>query len=199
MRHNLTCFDNEAFRFLACCKNGVDLLSEKHLYVDSWEKSVDELDRMFKTISKLKPHNIRETTSLNESRRIIIATAKPIGEVANLIAIRQQMLNDNETSIVNLMNRKHGMVQMLNMKTVKLVSVNLDRPMTVCSEATCCKTVKVENLNIKEYTVKCHSPCYLKSIPTNTPEDPGIAGCGVMLSVYVYLYIFCFCILLINS
>ena len=84
---NYFCFDNEPFRFLACVKNELKF-SQTYIgtYIMSWEQSVNEIKRLLQYIdTKLKPHKVRETMSMNEARRIILAMSKPLAEVAKNI------------------------------------------------------------------------------------------------------------------
>ena len=72
-KDNIYCFDNEAFRFLACIKNGVTF-PEKVIdeFASSWTHAVNEKERMFKHIMGLTPHKVHGTLALNEARRLII-------------------------------------------------------------------------------------------------------------------------------
>ena len=84
---NYFCFDNEPFRFLACFKDGVKFCkADIDSYAKSWDKSVEETKRLFKYINaELKPHKVKDTSSINGARRIILAMSKPLAEVARTI------------------------------------------------------------------------------------------------------------------
>ena len=72
-KENCFCFDNEAFRFLACLKNGIQYGDiEKKLFSSSWEIAVEETRRLLHIIKALPPHLTQDTISLNNARRIII-------------------------------------------------------------------------------------------------------------------------------
>ncbi|XP_038060059.1 uncharacterized protein LOC119731108 [Patiria miniata] len=98
--NNYFCFDNEPFRFLACVKNEVEFSQgEINTYAESWNRSVEETKKLFKHISSLRPHNIRNTLSMNEARRIIVAMSKPLAEVAKTIQQNVQEGNEAKTQI----------------------------------------------------------------------------------------------------
>ena len=56
------CFDNEAFRLLACVKNGINF-SQKRLdaYSESWSFASETTTSMIKKITTLSPHDTRKT------------------------------------------------------------------------------------------------------------------------------------------
>ncbi|XP_072048944.1 uncharacterized protein [Amphiura filiformis] len=84
--HNYFCFDNEAFRFLACLKNGVVFnQGDSRPYGESWKRSVEETLRLFTHIGTLTPHKVTDTLNVNEVRRIILAMSTPLAELAVVI------------------------------------------------------------------------------------------------------------------
>ena len=80
------CFDNEAFRFLACLKAGV-AFEEKvtQIYSESWEHSLRTTEKLIKQVEGLLPHDTKKTLSLNDSRNIILALSKPMAETLQII------------------------------------------------------------------------------------------------------------------
>ena len=63
------CFDNEAFRLLACQKSGVtfdvDVVDQ---FKKSWDLSYKTVKALTEHISKLPAHEIMKTVSLNQAR-----------------------------------------------------------------------------------------------------------------------------------
>ncbi len=93
--NNYFCFDNEAFRFLACLHNKVEFNDEDiRTYAASWDRAVNETNKLFGHINKIPPHKIRNTLSMNESRRVIVAMSKPMAEVAKTIQENMQTAKD---------------------------------------------------------------------------------------------------------
>ena len=86
------CFGNEAVRFLACLKNGVQFEDdEKQLFAQSWEKSLNTTAALFQRVKDLPPHETKNTLSISEARSIILALTKPMAEIL-------QVINNNKKS-----------------------------------------------------------------------------------------------------
>ncbi|XP_038059710.1 uncharacterized protein LOC119730753 [Patiria miniata] len=141
---NYFCFDNEPFRFLACVKNGVEFSPvEITTYADSWNKSVEETKKLFKYISFLTPHNIRNTLSMNETRRIILAMSKPLAEVAKTI---QQNIQEGKEVMkqIDLVDKDMDSLKAkLKFPGFDLKRVELGYPRTVCADSECVRYVPI--------------------------------------------------------
>ncbi len=179
--NNYFCFDNEPFRFLACLKNKVEFNDEDiRTYAASWDRAVNETNKLFGHINKIPPHKIRNTLSMNESRRVIVAMSKPMAEVAKTIQENMQAAKDAMEQI-NLHAR--GMTDLennLKFAGVDLVREELPFPMTVCAHSKCVENVAVGKANIQKVNYKqiCHDHCTLSGIPTETTNDARLQGCG---------------------
>ncbi|CCX09272.1 Similar to hypothetical protein NECHADRAFT_55961 [Nectria haematococca mpVI 77-13-4]; acc. no. XP_003039543 [Pyronema omphalodes CBS 100304] len=73
------CFDSESFRYLAAYHQGVDL-GDRANY-ERWEKSAKESQRLLTNFQKLKPHRVKSTVSLNQTRHLITELTKPMAEI----------------------------------------------------------------------------------------------------------------------
>ena len=81
---NQFCFDNEAFRLLACHKHGVHFGDDDIArYSGSWSHAVTEIKRLFAYIRELKPHSVRSTVSLCTARRQMLELYEPLVAVAS--------------------------------------------------------------------------------------------------------------------
>jgi hypothetical protein len=104
-QHNVYCFDSESFRYLAAQKQGDDLghLNENR---ESWDYSVRECQRLLTYLRSLPPHKVRNTLSLNETRRTIILLTQPMAKLAQAIkhsiAVNQQDIADLQTKQIVL-------------------------------------------------------------------------------------------------
>ena len=97
---NIFCFDSEAFRFLACLKNGIDFDPiEKMAFSTSWNKSVEETSKLMEYITSRIPHDIQNTISLNEARRTILLLSKPIAEMTRSISQNIKIINDKKMEL----------------------------------------------------------------------------------------------------
>ena len=86
-------FDNEAFRFLACLKNGVRFdEDERQMFSKSWGKSLTTSKKLIERVKELPAHDTKKTLSLNEARNIILILNKPMVETL-------QLINNNKKSV----------------------------------------------------------------------------------------------------
>ena len=75
------CFDNEAFRFLACHQNGIQFSKEEiNSYSGSWDKSAIETQRLLDYIKKLNPYFLKSTICINKAKRTIMDLREPLAQ-----------------------------------------------------------------------------------------------------------------------
>jgi hypothetical protein len=179
--NNYFCFDNESFRFLACLKNKVEFSDEDiGTYAASWDRAANETNKLFGYINSIPPHKIRDTLSMNESRRVIVAMSKPMAEVAKTIQENMQTAKDAMEQI-NLHSRGMADVEKnLQFTGVDLVRTDLSYPKTVCAHSDCVEHVAVgkSNTQMVNYKQICHDHCSLTGIETETVNDGRLQRCA---------------------
>lgn len=78
------CFDSESFRYLAARYKGIDM---GHIddYRRSWDHSAGEARRLVTYFQNKRPHEVRNTVSLNETRYLItqLIQVRPLREFAD--------------------------------------------------------------------------------------------------------------------
>nr|XP_054761543.1 uncharacterized protein LOC129267962 [Lytechinus pictus] len=182
------CFDNEPFRFLACTKNGVTFGEEEiATYSSSWEKSVSETWRLLDYIERqLKPHRVRDTVGLNEARRIVIVTSKPLAEVANTINHNLDAARETKAKIGHANTEMISLKKDLKFKGYDLQRQELGYPMTVCAAPECVTYLPVGQTKIHNtvYKTVCHPRCHLEGVPIETTGNPKLAKCKAMTDQY---------------
>nr|XP_054761542.1 uncharacterized protein LOC129267961 [Lytechinus pictus] len=182
------CFDNEPFRFLACIKNGVTFGDgEIATYSSSWDKSVEETQRLLKYIEcHLKPHKVKETLGMNEARRIIVAMSKPLAEVGNTINHNLDAAKETKAKISHADTEMNSLRKELKFKGYDLERKELGYPRTVCAAPECIRYVPVGQTKVQNtvYETICHHHCYLKGVPVETTGNPTLAGCWAMTNQY---------------
>ena len=180
---NYFCFDNEPFRFLACVKSGVEFSKgEINTYAESWNKSVEETRRLFEYIGSLKPHKIRNTLSMNEARRIIVAMSKPLAEVAKTIQHNVQEGNEAKTQIDLAVKDMTEMKTKLTFSGYGVKRTELNYPMTVCADPRCVQHIQVGKTRVQNTVYKqiCHDGCSITGVPTETTNDQRLQNCWAM-------------------
>ena len=186
---NYFCFDNEPFRFLACLKNGVKFSQgEISTYSESWNKSVEETKHLFAHISKLTPHQVRNTLSMNEARRIIVAMSKPSAEVARTIQHNVQQGIDAKRQIDMLDESMDSMKDKLKFSGYDIKRTDLEYPMTVCADSKCVEHYNVGESQVQNTVYKqvCHDHCYVGGIEKETINDPRLQGCWCIDGSYCH-------------
>eukprot|EP00794_Sanderia_malayensis_P001186 gene1186-biopygen413 len=170
---NQFCFDNEAFRFLACLINGIHFNQQDiATYSSSWDRAVVETKRLFEHILELKPHSVRHTVSLNNARRIILELSKPLAKVAANIQVNIDSANNKAKELEASKKKASELQDKLYLDAVDLEVVHLDYPRTVCTDLTCVQYVQVMNETSRTvYKQQCHAHCYLSGIPTECTNN----------------------------
>uniref|UniRef100_A0A183BZR6 SAM domain-containing protein n=1 Tax=Globodera pallida TaxID=36090 RepID=A0A183BZR6_GLOPA len=95
------CLDNEAFEHLCLIKKANVQYSDESManFSKSWTQAKHELQRMLQNVSKLKPHRISETVSLNKAHRAIIDLALPLVTINQTIQDNLVRIKEHEEAI----------------------------------------------------------------------------------------------------
>ncbi|XP_078349242.1 uncharacterized protein LOC144634224 [Oculina patagonica] len=177
------CFDNEAFRFLACSKSGIEFTDEEaELYSKSWVKSCETTGKLFQLVTTKKPHETKETLSLNEARSCIIAISKPMGEAAQLIAKNVKKINDTKEQCESDDADIKQFMTNLKFKGYELEITKLPYPRTVCTDEDCKRYVNIGESGERNtiYPQICHHHCGLSGVPVQTTNNEQLRGCAAM-------------------
>ncbi|CAG2101747.1 unnamed protein product, partial [Medioppia subpectinata] len=87
--NTIYCFDSESFRYLVASvpPNNIEFDSRfKSTYIESWDRSAKECQRLFEYILQLTPHKVMDTLSLNNAKQIIQLLIKPLADITKNIA-----------------------------------------------------------------------------------------------------------------
>lgn len=85
--------DNFSFRYLCARKKGIRLNPDDHpVFVEAWEKSWNECHRLIRYISSLKPHEVKNTSEVNQTRRYLSIFMKPITEMTERIQVSSTVI-----------------------------------------------------------------------------------------------------------
>ncbi|CAG8567153.1 8749_t:CDS:1 [Cetraspora pellucida] len=100
------CFDNEAFKFVAKYKNGMQFNKRDALSTEwSWEQSVDETQRLLKYIASLPPLNINDTVSLYSASVIVSNLVFPFIEIIEIINKNKIFISKQTTELEETIKR----------------------------------------------------------------------------------------------
>ncbi len=179
-RKSYFCFDNEAFRLLACLNNGIEIDQRKmEAYTESWTFASEMTHQMFDQIRSLPPHDTKKTVTMNEARNIVIKLSKPMAEILEVVEKTKEEGEITRGYIANADNDIKEFERSLHFKGFCLETTALTYPMTVCTHKECVRYVPVgesRHQNIVYVTV-CHGHCYVKGIQTEMTNNPNLSKC----------------------
>ncbi|KAF4343656.1 hypothetical protein FBEOM_2396 [Fusarium beomiforme] len=139
-RANTYSFDAKSFHHLAAYFEGIRGEDEGSPR-ESWDKSRAETLRLLSYIDDLKPHDIRQTLSMEGAREALGHLMIPMVEISqeirknlSLLEERRKELNDTRLSGDELRKRLH-------LERIIMVPKKLDKPRTVCNHEHCCEDV----------------------------------------------------------
>ena len=176
---NTFMIDNEAFRFLAACKQGnTSLMDDKKSYEESWNRSVKEIHRLIQRILQCDLHAVRDTQSLNEAQQLIRQLSRPIAETSRLIhenislatQYKQNIVNGQSTNTTNGIPQKVGRF------------VQLQKRLTVCVSPSCTRLIQINDEVVVDYYKHCHDGCFLEDVRRECIGHPLLKRCAAMTS-----------------
>ncbi|CAF1368304.1 unnamed protein product [Rotaria sordida] len=160
-KENTFMFDNEAFRFLVLCKNGLEFSNEEtNNYSKSWKISIKEFTRLIERILKCELHAVKDSVSINAAQQLIRKLTRPIGEIARLIQENIQLAKNHKSNILN--NPLSTLSKRIPQKMGKIL--HFDYPRTVCVNRKCTEIIIVDDQRKVDYITKCHLHCYLRDV-----------------------------------
>lgn len=170
LEHNVNCFfiDNEAYRFLLAKKANYSFpCGQINDFEISWNKSVDQINKMFTMISEIQPHDIKNTISLNRTRQIIYQMAEPIVNICAQIKANLFYIEDKNLELKNASNNKLELAKNLVFEIDTLEVKPLPYPVTVCASDTCTEAIDSDDGPKIYYKSQCHPHCYLQGVTVN--------------------------------
>ena len=180
-KDNIYHMDNVGFKYLMAKKQVKYSDDDVKDFEKSWAKSVEETNRLLNTISKLKPHKLQQSLSLNNIRQKFVMLVKPIGDISQNIQTNLALANTKRLELQKCQSNQKELHKQLFIPTTKLTSNTLDNPRTVCTSDKCVKysTVPDSTENVINYVTHCHNICYLKGVETGKLSNPAIKNCSI--------------------
>ncbi|CAF1231983.1 unnamed protein product [Rotaria sordida] len=174
---NTFMFDNESFRFLAVCKQGLNfLMKDKKNYSESWKKSVEEFSRLIIRILQCDLHAIKDMQSLNEVQLLIHKLSRPVAEIVTLIQENILMAKQYKEKILN--NSTNQVSNKIPQKTGKFIP--LQQRLTVCVNEKCTEIININGEQRIDYKSNCHVGCSLHKVVQECIGHPIIKRCRAL-------------------
>ena len=178
--HTTYCFDSESFRYLAAYKNNVFLDNEED-FRRSWKHSRMEALRLVKNFNSKPPHSVNSTLSLNGARELISELTKPMAEISQTIRANIALCADKERELGDTRLSGNKLRQRVQLQKIQLHSKALDKPRTVCTDASCVEYKddgSGTNTVVTVYITHCHPVCYLSDVRPDAIAHPGLRNCA---------------------
>jgi hypothetical protein len=182
-KRTIYCMDNESFRYLAAQKKGVYFTEEdRQDYTNSWERTVEEIIRLFDYIQTLKPHKVKDTLGLNEARKLILNLSKPIAKILHNIQKNISVGEDKKKEVKSFEGSIIDLQKQLHIPYYKLEARPLDYPRVVCTSPGCVDVIENEDTGICQinYKTHCLERYYLKDVSTDTTNNVALKNCSAM-------------------
>ena len=137
--------------------------------------------RMIEYIKSLPEHEVTETISLNEARRVIKELAKPSAEISKNIQTSIDLIEAKKKELANNTDSKRDLEDKLYIPVSEVNATKLERPQTVCTHTKCVDYVTNKcGISTCDYKTVCHENCHLKGIEENVVNNSRIKNCKAM-------------------
>ena len=179
------CFDNEAFRFLACLRNDIQFeQKEVEAFSKSWDVAAAETTRLFNHIKTLLLHKVLNTLSVNDARRIIVEMSRPMAEITVIIQKNIQTMEETKLKMEMMDKEVKAFSKDLYFNGFDLEYAQLGYPRTVCTHPDCIEYIPAgkDNLMQTNYKQQCHHDCKLPGLPSETVGDYRLQRCNAIVN-----------------
>lgn len=168
-KKTIYCFDNEPFKFICARQHGILFENDEmeHCKI-SWARSKEELDRMIDYIASLTPHQIKDSVTLNNARRVVVALCQPLADISSQIQLNLQELEVKKNEIMALDLNKEDIMKHLHTRQLVTYLKRLDEPTVVCKSLNCTKKNLDDIYNVI-FDLKCCQNAW-KKILKNHPK-----------------------------
>src|SRR5699024_3279297 len=106
----------------------------------SWNKSVQQMQKMFENIRNLKAHNLDQTTTLYSAKKLITELAQPIVQLQRNIQQNIESIESQKATMNSSDQDTKKLAKSLNIEVQHVELQELDKPYTVCTD--CVEVVK---------------------------------------------------------
>ncbi|KAF5308239.1 hypothetical protein FQR65_LT06232 [Abscondita terminalis] len=128
----------------------------------------------------LIPHEVKNTISVNEARRLIVQLSQPLAEIVQVIQDNIRALDTHQKELQLTDTTLSRLKTNLYIPIVDLKVMELDQPTTVCTSLKCSTVYQVGDKKKWHYHQKCHAPCYLINVPKEIIGSPELIKCAAM-------------------
>lgn len=140
------CVDNEAIRYLAEVKSGIKIGDkDRRSYCKSWDQSVLEIHRLLEHIASRKSHVVKDSLSINDTRRMILSVIEPMAEITEKIQKHSADIDEYEQHLKNSAADKLNLANNLYIPKCETRTESLNPARYVCTSEKCTREKSSEN------------------------------------------------------
>jgi len=170
-------FDADSFRYLAALYRKVEV-SDDSRYSESWDRSKMEALRFLDHISTLKPHDVAQTTSMEEARRAVEQLLVPMVQVSQEVQKNIELVADKLKELKDTRLTGDELRKKLHVDKIEFSAKKLEKPRTVCKHKECCDyKTNSDGEIVVIYNSICHQDCNLADVTEDCVGDPGLLKC----------------------
>ncbi|PNP55891.1 hypothetical protein FNYG_15420 [Fusarium nygamai] len=176
-RANAYSFDAKSFHYLAAYFQGVRGQDERSSR-ESWDRSKAETLRLFSYIDNLRPHEIRQTLTMEGAREALGHLTIPMVEVSQEIRKNLSLLGEKMAELNDMRLTGDELRKRLHLERIKVVPTKLEKPRTVCKNKHCCEFKSNSNGEVVPfYRSICHEDCRLPGVTEECVGHPELIKC----------------------
>ncbi|KAH7173325.1 uncharacterized protein B0J16DRAFT_311119 [Fusarium flagelliforme] len=170
-------FDADSFRYLAALYRKVEV-SDDSRYCESWDRSKMEALRFLYHVGTLKPHDVAQTTSMEEARRAVEQLLVPMVQVSQGVQKNIELVADKLKELKDTRLTGDELRKKLHVDKIEFSAKKLEKPRTVCKHKECCDyKTNSDGEIVVIYNSICHQDCNLADVTEDCVGDPGLIKC----------------------
>ncbi|KAF5625550.1 hypothetical protein F25303_11282 [Fusarium sp. NRRL 25303] len=170
-------FDAKSFHYLAAYFQGVRGQDEGSSR-ESWNRSRAETLRLLSYIDNLKPHEIRQTLTMEGAREALGHLMIPMVEVSQEIRKNLSLLEEKMAELNDMRLTGDELRKRLHLERIKVVPTKLEKPRTVCKNKSCCEFKSNSSGEVVTfYRSICHEDCRLPGVTEECVGHPELIKC----------------------
>ncbi|KAF5579740.1 hypothetical protein FPCIR_10934, partial [Fusarium pseudocircinatum] len=171
-RANTYSFDAKSFHYLAAHFQGVRGQDERSSH-ESWDRSRAETLRLLSYVDNLRPHEIRQTLTMEGAREALGHLMIPMVEVSQEIRKNLSLLEEKMAELNDMRLTGDELGKKLHLERIKVVPIKLEKPRTVCKNKHCCEFKSNSNGEVVPfYRSICHEDCRLPGVTEECVGHP---------------------------
>lgn len=157
-------------------------------FANSWDKSMKECKRLMQFIigsdeqQGLLPHQVQDTISVNEARRLITGLIQPLAEISQNINDNLELIDRHRSEVESKAENRKSLLrdkEYLYMPIIEIELNDLDEPRTVCTSLSCVDNKEIARTKKVIYNQVCCDQCKLIGVPQEIIGDSELKKCEI--------------------